>query len=173
MALREQLEAIGYRVLGPAPDADAAVTLGRCHPVDVGLFDMRMPGRSGLEAALELFDFAPTPVVLLTGFGASDLPDPMPAPPILGVLTKPASLDDLREALVRARDDFRSWQHRNQANSAAVARSRRERALIARAIADGGDRAHDLTAAAAFLRRADQLERSPVQLARQLLAGEA
>lgn len=109
MALRAQLEALEFRVIGPARDGDEAVALGACYPVDVALFDVRMPGRSGLQAALDLFKIAPTPVVLLTGVGAADLPDPIPEPPIFQVLTKPVGLAELRAGLDSARARFQRW----------------------------------------------------------------
>ena len=89
MALRAQVEALGHNVLAVARDGADAAALVRCLPADLAIFDMKMPAMSGLDAALDAFPDAPTPVLLLTGFGSADLPDPMPEPPIFALVTKP------------------------------------------------------------------------------------
>jgi DNA-binding NarL/FixJ family response regulator len=169
MAIRAQLEALDYRVLGPARDGDEAVALGACHPVDVALLDMRMPGRTGLQAALDLFDLAPTPVVLLTGVGASDLPDPLPRPPVFAVLTKPVDLDDIRAALDSALDGFRRWTQETDRHDDGA--SADERATIARAVSVLAEGGRPATAAARILDRARDEGRTPADVASDILAG--
>jgi len=134
MALRIQLEALGYTVLGPARDGDAAVALGTCFPLDVALFDFRMPRRNGVEAAQALFSVAPTPVVLLTGVDVSSLPEPIPRPPIFASLTKPAELSELRKALTDATEAFQRWVHAEPARTQRVETLRGERQVIASAV---------------------------------------
>lgn len=167
MALRAQLEALEYNVLGPARDGDEAVALGACYPVDTALFDVRMPRRSGLQAAIDLFEIAPTPVVLLSGVGAADLPDPLPRPPIFALITKPASLDDLAAALDIARSRFERWlEHDTDAD---VAGQRARRATIGRAVDLLADGERPAAAAARILDRARSEERAPVDVARDIL----
>lgn len=168
MALRAQLEALEYNVLGPARDGDEAVALGACYPVDIALFDVRMPRRSGLQAAIDLFELAPTPVVLLSGVGAADLPDPLPRPPIFARITKPASLDDIAAALDIARSRFERWIDDDAGTDVAVHRARR--ATIGRAVDHlaGGER--PAAAAARILDRARTEDRAPVDIARDILA---
>lgn len=168
MALRAQLEALDYRVLGPARDGDEAVALGACHPVDVALFDVRMPGRSGLQAAIDLFDLAPTPVVLLSGVGAADLPDPLPRPPIFEVLSKPAGLDDIAAGLVTARSRFQRWFHDERpADDGSLTRD--QRTIIARAVNALTADHRPATAAAMILERANTEGRAPFDVARDIL----
>lgn len=167
MALRAQLEALGYDVVGIARDGDDAVTLGRCFPVDVAVFDQRMPRRTGIEAATELFDHAPTPVVLLTGYSGADLPNPMPRPPIFATLTKPIGLADLQGGLARARAAFEEWTDGDPAVARAVHRSREERALIARVLRQQAGDGDLLPAATRFVDRARDEDRSLVDLARE------
>lgn len=168
MALRAQLEALDYRVLGPARNGDEAVALGACHPVDVALFDVRMPGRSGLQAANDLFALAPTPVVLLTGVGVSELPDPLPRPPIFDVLSKPVGLEEMAAALTTARSRFGEWVQEEGAGGT-DGLTRDQRALIARAIRSLGEEERPATAAASLLERARTEQRSPADVARQIL----
>ena len=168
MALRAQLDALGYRVLGPARNGDDALALGTCFPVDLALLDIRMPGRTGLEVAAELFEAAPTPVLLLTGFSGADLPDPMPKPPVFGVLTKPIGLTELRDGIVKAEAGFREWRDMDPEHAAAVAESRREREVIQQAV----DQQEEPAAAAAvsIISAAREEGRSPADVAADLLA---
>lgn len=172
MAIRAQLEALDFRVLGPARNGDEAVALGACHPVDVALLDMRMPGRTGLQAALDLFDLAPTPVVLLTGVGASDLPDPVPRPPIFAVLTKPVDLDDIRVALDSALDGFRHWTQENELQADPLDDAQR-RTTIARAVTVLAEGGRPAAAAARILERARDEGRTPEDVAGDILGDAA
>lgn len=170
MALRAQLEALDFRVLGPARNGDEAVALGACHPVDVGLFDLRMPGRSGIEAAVDLFELAPTPIVLLTGVGSYDLPDPLPRPPIFAVLNKPVGLDELGVGLAKALEGFRGWVRNRDLHPGLGNGARSDRTLVASAVqtlADGGQR--PAAASARLLQRARDENRSLVDVAREVL----
>lgn len=173
MALRAQLEALDYRVLGPARDGDEAVALGACHPIDVALFDVRMPGRSGLQAAIDLFALAPTPVVLLSGVGAADLPDPLPRPPIFEVLSKPAGLDDIAAGLVTARSRFQRWYHDERPDHDDGALTRDQRTTIARAVDVLTDDHRPATAAGMILDRARTEGRGIFDVAREILEGAA
>ncbi len=168
MALRAQLEALGFHVLGPARNGDQAVMLGSCYPVDVALFDYRMPARSGLEAAYDIFEIAPTPVVLLTGFGARDLPEPIPSPPVFGLLSKPVDLADLDAGIGEARAAFRLWSERTGRDD--VARALEERATIGRAVDRLADGPRKAAAAGRFLQQARDAGQTPIALARSILA---
>jgi two-component system, response regulator PdtaR len=143
MALRAQLEAMGLDVVGPARDGDEAVALGRCFPADIAIFDFRMPRKTGLQAAEILFPIAPTPVILLSGFDARDLPDRIPRPPIFASLTKPAEIKDLRAALDSAAAQFHHWLTAEPARRDRTDALRAERADIAEIMAaHAPDRGH-------------------------------
>ncbi len=169
MALREQLEALDFRVLGPARDGDDAFALGVCFPVDLGLFDLRMPRRSGLDAARDLFDLAPTPVVLLTGFDAADLPDDLSAPPIFGRAAKPIGMAELRSAIDAAFVRFRDWCLANPDEDRRTASARDERTTIARAVLATADGRLLASVAADLLRRSRADRRSLLDTALALL----
>lgn len=170
MALRAQLEALGFRVLGPARDGDEAVALGRCFPVDIAVFDFRMPRRTGLEAAQDLFAVAPTPVVLLSGFNAVYLPDRIPRPPIFSSVTKPADMAELGAALAAARDGFQQWIAAEPQRQEMVLALHRDRAAIADAIAVIADGAPPTSFALRLVEQAARDERPLADVARQLVA---
>jgi two-component system, response regulator PdtaR len=170
MALRAQLEALGYRVTGPARDGEEAIALGRCFPVDVAIFDFRMPRMNGLDAAQRLFEAAPTPVVLLSGFDSRYLPDRIPRPPIFASLTKPAELKDLRAALGTALEAFEQWLAAEPDRRSRQGRLREERTVIGHAVsALSGDGSHARTASRLLAQAAAQ-NRPLVELARDLAA---
>lgn len=169
MALRAQIEALGHDVVGVARDGHEAVVLGRCVPADLAIFDMNMPGRSGLDAAADLFADAPTPVLLLTGFGAADLPDPLPRPPIFAILTKPVGLAELQDGIAAARAAFTQWTRRED-RDAEVRQAREERRMIASALES--DAAISAGAARTFLQRARDEGTEPAALARRILQRE-
>lgn len=166
MALRAQVEALGHTVLAVARDGADAATLTRCLPIDLAIFDMKMPGMSGLDAALDAFPCAPTPVLLLTGFRYAELPDPIPEPPIFALVTKPVGLDDIRKGISRATDAFRAWRQ-DADNDARFRRSREDRRAIAGALRLSDDPLR--LAAARLLHSAREHDTPPADLARRIL----
>ncbi|MET0387832.1 MAG: response regulator [Polyangiales bacterium] len=72
--------------------------------VDLIISDVRMPGRSGLDVlgALRHTDRA-TPVILITGFGDSDIHARAHSLGALAVFNKPFDLDDLHTLVVSLR----------------------------------------------------------------------
>jgi two-component system, response regulator PdtaR len=173
MALRAQLEALGYAVLGPARDGDEALVLGTCFPADLAIFDFQMPRRNGLDAAKALFDVAPLPVILLSGFDADNLPDRIPRPPIFASATKPADLRDLQRAIDTATEGFDLWLNAEPVRQGRVRELRQDRALIARAIHSLGGDSGPAGEARRFLDDAARAQKSPVDVARDILGDGA
>ena len=167
MALRAQVDALGYEVAGVARTGVEAADLARVLPIGLGIFDMKMPAMTGIDAAFEAFPSSLTPVLLLTGFGAADLPDPIPEPPIFAVVTKPVGLIDLRNGILAATDRFRAWVDR-EGREDERRRALDERAIIARAL-EAFDDGPTADAASRFLERARAEGADPVDLARRLL----
>jgi CheY-like chemotaxis protein len=167
MALRAQVEALGYRVLDTARDGEEAVALAACFPVDVALLDQRMPRCSGFDAATQIFELAPTAVALLTGVGTGDLPDPVPEPPIFRVISKPAGLAEIQRGLDAARERFARWARSPAAPDLdALAR---QRTLIARATRASAAHGRLAAAAVRLLRQAREQDRALVDVARDVL----
>jgi two-component system, response regulator PdtaR len=169
LALRAQLEALGYHVVGPARDGVEAVALGACFPVEIALFDFGMPRQNGLDAARALFDLAPTPVVLLSGFDAASLPEPIPRPPIFASLTKPADLADLGGALAAASRAFAHWMAAQPERETLVLRTRRDRSTIARAVSHLARGTPPAPVAERLCSQAAREERPLLDIARQHL----
>jgi DNA-binding NarL/FixJ family response regulator len=101
-AFRQILHAHGIDVVGEAATADEAVAEVERTSPDVVLMDVRMPGRSGIEATAELTDTHPgVRVLVLTTFDHDEYVDGALRAGAAGFLLKNATPEDL-VAAVRA-----------------------------------------------------------------------
>lgn len=100
--LKALLEGFGdLRVVIEADDGDALLAALAAQPVDVVLSDIRMPGRSGIDALRGLRERGDaTPLILLTTFDDGDLLLQAAAAGAQGFLLKDAAPEDLRDAIV-------------------------------------------------------------------------
>jgi two-component sensor histidine kinase/CheY-like chemotaxis protein len=96
MALREELEHHGLRVIGPAPTLERAMALA-AEPFDVAVLDVDLDGVKVYPLARLLRDRGEA-FILLTGYEKHDLPEDLRGEAILG---KPVSPDALLAHLRR------------------------------------------------------------------------
>lgn len=89
---------MGYTVL-LAKDGDEAVHIARTSAPDIVLMDIRMPRRSGLAAAKELYDDLNLPTVVLSAYTDASEVAGAQAAGVFGYLVKPVQKDQLRVAL--------------------------------------------------------------------------
>ena len=112
--LEREIAGFGYEVSG-MPDGETAVKAAGETRFDVALFDLRLPGISGIELLESIHELDPgLPVVFLTGHGS--LPDAVEAmrAGAYDFLIKPTPLDELELALQRALEHGRlRRQNRN------------------------------------------------------------
>lgn len=97
--LRETLEDEGYQVVGDCGRGDEAVELVRIHKPDVAILDIKMPGMSGLEAALLISNEKICPVVMLTAFSQREIIEQARDAGALAYLVKPFQKADLVPAI--------------------------------------------------------------------------
>ena len=97
--LRETLEEEGYQVVGDCGRGDEAVELVRIHKPDVAILDIKMPGMSGLEAALLISNEKICPVVMLTAFSQREIIEQARDAGALAYLVKPFQKADLVPAI--------------------------------------------------------------------------
>lgn len=91
----------GYDVVGAVPDGEAGILL--CDEVrpDVVLLDLHLPGRSGVEVAVDLADLARPPTVILISSDSAAVDDPLVrAAPVAGFLAKRDLACDAIDALL-------------------------------------------------------------------------
>ena len=97
--LRESLQEEGYEVVGDVGRGDEAVEMVEALRPDVAIFDIKMPGMSGLEAAKIVSDKKICPVVMLTAFSQREIIEQARDAGALAYLVKPFQKTDLVPAI--------------------------------------------------------------------------
>lgn len=97
--LRESLQEEGYEVVGDVGRGDKAVEMVNELRPDVAIFDIKMPGMSGLEAAKIVSDKKICPVVMLTAFSQREIIEQARDAGALAYLVKPFQKTDLVPAI--------------------------------------------------------------------------
>ena len=105
--LRETLEEEGYQVVADTGRGDDAIELVRLHRPDVAIFDIKMPGLDGLEAARVVSAEKICPVVMLTAFSQREVIEQARDAGALAYLVKPFQKTDLVPAIELAIGRFR------------------------------------------------------------------
>jgi DNA-binding NarL/FixJ family response regulator len=89
-----------YEVVAEAANADDAVSTAREYEPDVIIMDIRLPGKSGIEATKEIMDHLPdTKIIMLTSFAEDDLLFDAINAGAYGYILKQIGSDDLINAL--------------------------------------------------------------------------
>ena len=97
--LRETLEEEGYEVVADTGRGDTAIELVRQHQPDVAIFDIKMPGMDGLDAARVVSAEKICPVVMLTAFSQREVIEQPRDAGALAYLVKPFQKTDLVPAI--------------------------------------------------------------------------
>ena len=105
--LRETLEEEGYIVVADAGRGDDAIELVRQHKPDVAIFDIKMPGLDGLDAARVVSAEKICPVVMLTAFSQREVIEQARDAGALAYIVKPFQKTDLVPAIELAIGRFR------------------------------------------------------------------
>lgn len=83
-----------------AYDGESAVDAFRRHAIDVGFFDVMMPGKNGVESFIEIKQRHPEArVYFMTGYSADDLLNRARAAGCLGIFNKPVDLPQMLDTL--------------------------------------------------------------------------
>ena len=109
-AVEQQLRALGHEVVAEAGTGREAVGVAKQTKPDLVVMDIMMPDGDGLEAARQIAEQSPTPVVFLTGHFDEDLLEGVVAAGGLAYLLKPASSDQLQAALTLAQRQFQQME---------------------------------------------------------------
>jgi DNA-binding NtrC family response regulator len=103
--IRKMLEKNGYRV-SEACDGQSALALFEKEKPDVILMDYRMPGRDGLDIALEMKDRdISVPIIMITGYGEVRVAVHALKAGVYDYVIKPVDKDDLLFAITRAMEN--------------------------------------------------------------------
>ena len=101
--LRGLLEGAGHEVCAEAKDGVEAVELARSEQPDAAILDVKMPRLDGIEAAKQILDERPIPIVMLTAYGQQELVSRAVEAGVFGYLVKPFREGDLLPAIHTAR----------------------------------------------------------------------
>lgn len=108
---------LGHTVAGCASNGFQAIALATKIRPDVILMDIKMPEMNGLEAAHEISETCPTPIIILTAFESRELVSKASLVGAGAFLTKPTTHSELERALTIATarfEDYRQLQRRNE-----------------------------------------------------------
>jgi len=170
LALSSQLDSLGHQVVATAANGKEAVELAREFKPDLVFLDIRMPVMTGPEAAHQITDERPTPIIILSAYSDTRTVDEATRSPIFHYLVKPVDPDDLAPAIAVARARFSDWiEARRQRDQLEV--KLEERKLIERAKGLLMDtRNLSEREAYRFLQKTSQDKNTPmVELARKIL----
>ena len=101
--LKGLLEGAGFEVCAEAQDGQEAVELARLHEPDLAIMDVKMPQLDGIDAARQILDERPIPIVMLTAYGQQELVSRAVEAGVFGYLVKPFREADLLPAIATAR----------------------------------------------------------------------
>jgi AmiR/NasT family two-component response regulator len=167
--LRVLLEQAGFDVCAEAKDGLEAVELARTEEPDLAVLDVKMPRLDGIEAARQILDERPIPIVMLTAYGQDELVSRAVEAGVFGYLVKPFREADLLPAIKAARARHEELTAlREEAESLAEALAARKSIERAKGLLMAKE---GLTERDAFerLRRASQLAGRPLRVVAEAL----
>ena len=156
------LERAGYAIVAEARDGEEAVELARRHEPDLAIMDVKMPKLDGIEAARQIVEERPIPIVMLTAYGRKELVERAVDARVFGYLVKPFQGRDLLAAIATAQARHEELTTVRE-EAASLAEALEARKAIERAKGLLMER-EGLTEREAFarLRRASQLSSRPI-----------
>jgi two-component system, response regulator PdtaR len=101
--LRGLLERAGHEIVAEARDGEEAVAFAREHDPELAIMDVKMPRLDGIEAAKQILEERPIPIVMLTAYGQEELVNRAVEAGVFGYLVKPFREQDLVPAIATAR----------------------------------------------------------------------
>ncbi len=110
ITLEEQLKGLGYEVIGIARSGNEAVSLTARLSPDLVIMDIRMPEMDGTEAATQIRNQCPTPIIMLTSYADKETIRKAEVAGALGYLVKPVTENDLPPAINIALARFKELQ---------------------------------------------------------------
>ena len=129
---QEILPNIGYTVVAAAADGAELVAACQREQPDLVISDIRMPKLDGIEAAIQICQQRPTPIILVSAFHDEDLIERSAKSHAMAYLIKPIEKAHLETAIPLAYRNFRQIQQLHS-ESARLLQTLEDRKLIERA----------------------------------------
>jgi two-component system, response regulator PdtaR len=105
------LPRLGHTVIGAAQDGRELVELCRALEPDLVITDIKMPNLDGIDAAIQIYQHCPIPVILVSAYQDANLIERAEMDHIMGYLVKPIKQADLAPSIaiaVRRFDQFKT-----------------------------------------------------------------
>jgi response regulator NasT len=167
--LRGLLERAGFEVCAEARDGIEAVELARKELPDLAILDVKMPRLDGIEAAKQILEERPIPIVILTAYGQQELIARAVEAGVYGYLVKPFRETDLLPAIETARARHAELMAlREEADSLAEALAARKLVERAKGLLMEKEKLSEQDAYAR-LRKASQLSGKPIKVVAEAL----
>ncbi len=110
LTLEEQLQGLGYDVVGIARSGTEAISLAHRLAPDLIIMDIRMPEMEGTEAAAIIRNQRPVPIIMLTAYADKETIRKAEASGALAYLVKPVNENELPPAIDIALARFKEIQ---------------------------------------------------------------
>jgi response regulator NasT len=108
--LTTALSQLGHEVVAVAKTGPELVRKCRETQPDLVIADIRMPERDGIDAAAEIYEESPVPIILVSAFHEEDLIERARQNHILAYLVKPIKDSDLKPAIALATARFGEFE---------------------------------------------------------------
>ncbi len=109
--LKNQLELLGFEVVGAVSNGQAAVEMAEELDPNLVIMDIKMPEMDGIDAARAISAKGPVPIILITGLSSDEMASKAIEAGVFAYLVKPITKKQLEPAikLALARyDEFKS-----------------------------------------------------------------
>ncbi len=107
---QRMLPRLGHKVVAAATNGRELVELCRAENPDLVITDIKMPELDGIEAALQIEQHRPVPIILVSAYHDASLIQRAEANHVLGYLVKPIKLADLEPSIALAVRRFEEFQ---------------------------------------------------------------
>ncbi|MBU4388645.1 MAG: response regulator [Proteobacteria bacterium] len=101
-SITQTLNDIGYEQVGLASNGEEVVEMTRSLQPDVILMDIKMPKLDGLQAARQIQENSPTPIVILTAYDSQELVKEASKSGVGALLLKPPEAFEIEKAVTIA-----------------------------------------------------------------------
>jgi AmiR/NasT family two-component response regulator len=126
------LPRLGHQVVGAARTGRELVELCKQHKPDLVITDIKMPDLDGIDAATQIYQDCPVPVILVSAFHDAELIARAEADHILGYLVKPIKQTDLAPVIALAMRRFQQFEELRR-EAADLRQAMEDRKVIERA----------------------------------------
>jgi response regulator NasT len=113
-ALVEQVKELGHEVVGTATSGEEACAIVCELRPDVAIFDIRMDNGGGIQAARDVYETCPTPIIFLTGYAEPELVEEAALAGGYAYLVKPVRIEELMTNIEMVRRRFEEIRQRQK-----------------------------------------------------------